>query len=61
MEEKETQDLLKIIIAILVPPLAVYLQVGFGKSFWINLLLTLLGYLPGVVHAVYVIGKGIKE
>lgn len=50
-------DLLRILLAILLPPLGVFLQVGLGKSFWINVLLTLLGWLPGVVHAIYVIGK----
>jgi hypothetical protein len=28
-----------------------------GKQFWINILLTLLGYIPGIVHAVWVIAK----
>jgi uncharacterized membrane protein YqaE (UPF0057 family) len=50
-------DLLRIIIAILLPPLGVFLQVGIGKQFWINILLTLLGYIPGIVHAVWVIAK----
>ncbi|MBV7434435.1 YqaE/Pmp3 family membrane protein [Cardiobacteriaceae bacterium TAE3-ERU3] len=50
-------DLLRIIIAIFIPPLGVFLQVGLGKDFWINLLLTLLGYIPGIVHAVYIIAK----
>jgi hypothetical protein len=31
-------DLLRIIIAILLPPLGVFLQVGIGKQFWINIL-----------------------
>jgi uncharacterized membrane protein YqaE (UPF0057 family) len=52
-----TMDLLRIIIAILLPPLGVFLQVGIGKQFWINILLTLLGYIPGIVHAVWVIAK----
>jgi uncharacterized membrane protein YqaE (UPF0057 family) len=26
--------------------------VGLGGQFWLNILLTILGYLPGVVHAV---------
>jgi uncharacterized membrane protein YqaE (UPF0057 family) len=52
-----TMDLLRIIIAILLPPLGVFLQVGIGKQFWINLLLTILGYIPGIVHAVWVIAK----
>ena len=36
-------DLLRLVIAILLPPLGVFLQVGIGKHFWINILLTLLG------------------
>ena len=28
-----------------------------GKQFWINVLLTILGYVPGIVHAVWVIAK----
>jgi uncharacterized membrane protein YqaE (UPF0057 family) len=50
-------DLLRIIIAILLPPLGVFLQVGIGKQFWINVLLTILGYIPGMIHAVWVIAK----
>lgn len=50
-------DLLRIIIAILLPPLGVFLQVGIGKHFWFNILLTLLGYIPGIVHAVWVIAR----
>ncbi|MFP4281150.1 MAG: YqaE/Pmp3 family membrane protein [Opitutales bacterium] len=48
-------DILRILIAILLPPLGVFLQEGLGKHFWINILLTLLGYIPGIVHAVYII------
>jgi uncharacterized membrane protein YqaE (UPF0057 family) len=33
----------------------VFLQVGIGLQFWINILLTLLGYIPGIIHAVYII------
>ena len=50
-------ELLKIIIVIILPPLGVFLQVGIGKHFWINLILTLLGYIPGIVHGVWVIAK----
>lgn len=50
-------DIIRIIIAIFIPPLAVFTQVGLGKHFWINLLLTLCGWLPGVIHAFWVIGK----
>ncbi|WP_319420066.1 YqaE/Pmp3 family membrane protein [Pleurocapsa sp. FMAR1] len=50
-------DLIRIVIAILLPPLGVFLQVGLGKDFWINILLTLLGYFPGIIHAVWIIAK----
>lgn len=39
------------------PPLGVFLQVGLGGAFWLNILLTLLGYIPGIVHAVWIIAK----
>jgi uncharacterized membrane protein YqaE (UPF0057 family) len=50
-------DLLRIILAIILPPLGVFLQVGFGLQFWLNIVLTLLGYIPGIIHAVWVIAK----
>ncbi len=50
-------DFIRILVAILLPPLGVFLQVGFGADFWINILLTLLGYVPGIVHAVWIIAK----
>ena len=56
-ERKVPMDVLRIIIAILLPPLGVFLQVGIGKQFWINLLLTILGYVPGIIHAVWIIAK----
>ena len=40
-------DALRIILAILLPPLGVFLQVGIGPQFWLNVLLTILGYVPG--------------
>lgn len=50
-------DLVKILLALLLPPLGVFLEVGLTKHFWINIVLTLLGFLPGMIHAVYVIAK----
>ena len=48
-------DCLRIVLSVLIPPLGVFLQVGFGLQLWINLLLTLLGYIPGLIHAIWVI------
>ncbi len=50
-------DIIRIILSILIPPLGVALEVGLTKHFWINLVLTLLGYVPGLVHAVYIIAS----
>ena len=50
-------DFIRILFSILLPPLGVFFQVGLGSQFWINIVLTLLGYIPGVVHAVYIIGS----
>jgi uncharacterized membrane protein YqaE (UPF0057 family) len=50
-------ELVKILFALLLPPLGVFLQVGIGKHFWINILLTILGYIPGIAHAVWVVAK----
>jgi len=46
---------LKVLIAILLPPLGVFLTVGIGLHFWLNIVLTLLGYIPGLVHAIWII------
>ena len=48
-------DVLRLIASILIPPLGVFLQVGFGGQFWLNVLLTILGYFPGLIHAAYII------
>lgn len=47
--------LIRIIAAVLLPPLGVFLTRGLGRDFWIDLVLTLLAYIPGVVYALYVI------
>jgi uncharacterized membrane protein YqaE (UPF0057 family) len=46
------------IIAILLPPLAIYLYEGeIRKCFWISLLLTLLFWLPGVIYTLIIINQ----
>jgi len=50
-------DILRIILSILLPPLGVFLQVGIGLHFWLNILLTLLGYIPGLIHAIWIIAR----
>ena len=48
-------DVLRILLSILLPPVGVFLQVGIGLHFWLNILLTLLGYIPGIIHAIWVV------
>jgi uncharacterized membrane protein YqaE (UPF0057 family) len=48
-------DIIKIIFAVILPPLGVFLEVGIKPQFWLNILLTLLGYIPGIIHAVWII------
>ena len=55
MGSGQKADVLRILIAILLPPLGVFLEVGLGLHFWINLILTFLGYIPGIIHAVWII------
>jgi uncharacterized membrane protein YqaE (UPF0057 family) len=50
-------DVIRIVLSVLIPPLGVFLQVGIGLDFWINILLTLLGYIPGLIHAIWVIAR----
>ena len=50
--------ILKIILAIFIPPVAAFLQVGISTHFWINIALTLLGGIPGIVHALWLVLTG---
>ncbi len=49
--------ILRFLLALLVPPLGVFLTVGVGPTLVINILLTLLGWLPGSIHALWVVAK----
>ncbi len=53
-QKRVTMSILNIILAILLPPLAVFLTHGLGSKFLICLLLTFVGWLPGVIYAFYV-------
>ncbi len=48
-------NVIEVVLAIFLPPLAVFLHDGIGTSFWINIILTILGFLPGVIHALLVV------
>lgn len=55
MADLNEQKLLLVIIAILIPPLAVGLKEGIGVHLLLNIILCLLFYIPGLLHALYVV------
>lgn len=57
MADATANKLLLVIIAILLPPLAVGLKEGIGGQLILNIVLCLLFYLPGLLHALWVVLK----
>ncbi|MEA5618452.1 YqaE/Pmp3 family membrane protein [Cronbergia sp. UHCC 0137] len=49
--------ILRFLLGIFLPPVGVFMTVGVSPALGINILLTLLGWLPGSIHAVWVIAK----
>jgi uncharacterized membrane protein YqaE (UPF0057 family) len=47
--------IVKIILAIILPPVAAFMQVGFTKHLLINVILTVLFVFPGVIHALWLV------
>uniref|UniRef100_K3WXQ3 Protein Ric1 n=1 Tax=Globisporangium ultimum (strain ATCC 200006 / CBS 805.95 / DAOM BR144) TaxID=431595 RepID=K3WXQ3_GLOUD len=50
-------DIPRLICSVIIPPVGVFFQVGCNKDLAINILLTLLGYIPGLIHAIYILVK----
>ncbi|MAO92300.1 MULTISPECIES: YqaE/Pmp3 family membrane protein [unclassified Hwanghaeella] len=50
-------DIVRIIIALFLPPVAAFLTVGLGLQFWLNLILTCFFFLPGSIHALWLVVK----
>tara|TARA_R110002072_G_scaffold5527_10_gene35441 strand:+ start:12734 stop:12904 length:171 start_codon:yes stop_codon:yes gene_type:complete len=48
-------SILNLILAFFLPPVGAFLQVGATKHFFINIILTICGVLPGVLHAVWLV------
>lgn len=47
-------SIVTILLNIFLPPVSVLLNKGLGKDFIINVILSILGLLPGIIHAFYV-------
>lgn len=58
----DTNTILLVILAILLPPLAVFLyEEAITTKFWISLLLTLLLFVPGIIYAILVVTGNAKK
>ncbi len=51
------QGCLSLVLSILLPPLGVFTRRGIGVDLLLSIILTLMGYFPGVIHAVWVIAQ----
>ncbi|WP_103670898.1 YqaE/Pmp3 family membrane protein [Pseudanabaena sp. BC1403] len=49
--------LIQLILGVLLPPVGVFLAFGISTTLLINIGLTLLGWVPGIIHAVWAISK----
>jgi uncharacterized membrane protein YqaE (UPF0057 family) len=54
--KKKSSDWL-IILAILLPFIAVLVKKGIGKDFLINIILCIIFYIPGIIHALWIVTK----
>ena len=50
-------DTLGVILAVLLPFVAVYRRSGMSGAFWLNLLLCICFWIPGIIHAIYIVTK----
>ena len=57
MSENQEVSIVQVIIALFLPPLAVFLKAGAGKDLIINIVATVLFFVPGVLHALYTVIK----
>lgn len=57
LTQTSTDDIVLIVLSVLLPPLGVLLSRGLGTQFVLNILLTVLGYVPGIVHAIWLVAR----
>ena len=54
-------NIVRIILAIFLPPVAAFLTVGLGLHFWLNIILSLCFFVPGVIHALWLVVKNAED
>lgn len=53
----QNNTLVLVILSILIPPLGVGLKAGIGGALILNIILTVIFYVPGLIHALYIVLK----
>ena len=51
----------KLFILMIIPPLGVFLTVGLRGAFWLNILLTIMFYVPGFIHGAYILARSLTK
>ncbi len=50
-------DVCTLILAVLLPPVAVFLEEGCGTQLLLNVILCCFAWFPGIIHALWVCSK----
>ncbi|KAK6202815.1 uncharacterized protein RJT21DRAFT_112758 [Scheffersomyces amazonensis] len=50
----DTQVGILVLIAIFIPPLTVFMKRGCGGQLFLNLILLFFGFIPAMIHAIYI-------
>ncbi|KAG2363969.1 hypothetical protein BDR07DRAFT_1402915 [Suillus spraguei] len=56
-----TPNVILYFVALVLPPVAVFFKRGCTADFWINICLTILGWIPGILHAWYIISRSERQ
>ena len=48
---------LEVLLAVFLPPVAVLLRAGVGLQLLLSIILTIIGWIPGVIHALWVLSN----
>ncbi|MBW4442883.1 MAG: YqaE/Pmp3 family membrane protein [Plectolyngbya sp. WJT66-NPBG17] len=50
-------NFLRLVFAVVLPPVAVFMTSGVSSALLVSILLTLVGWVPGIIHAIWYIQK----
>ncbi|SCW02252.1 LAFE_0F02344g1_1 [Lachancea fermentati] len=53
----DSSKIINIIIALFLPPLAVFMARGWGQDCIIDIILTIIVFFPGMLYALYIVLK----